>query len=297
MPIEFVLDAFESSHTMDLSATLDKGDIPTTLDVSADAVFYVGKDVMESVFRFSSNSWDVNDVSADDIHYFTFVENWIDDFHVNPANAQMDKWGANNAILSIPDSPYKMLLKHDFIRYLSLKLFSTAQGVDLFNNEVALINELNRLGNEAWVDISGMLWAKNAYTDVAYVNDTDYEANNDGSTKFFLDASVNRVCTTDEFSGNQNIPRELFRQILNQRPERFNDISFAEFDVAGETVYHTAPIPFGPDDFVSFKFTINPAPGQYNLTGVPEFGARVYKINLIVKDSQNVVDWNTDPID
>ena len=86
-------------------------------------------------------------------------------------------------------------------------------------------------------------------------------------------------------------------QILNQRPERFNDISFAEFDVAGETVYHTAPIPFGQNDFVSFKFTINPAPGQYNLTGVPEFGARVYKINLIVKDSQNVVDWNTDPID
>ena len=67
--------------------------------------------------------------------------------------------------------------------------------------------------------------------------------------------------------------------------------------VAGETVYHTAPIPFGQNEFVSFKFTINPAPGQYNLTGVPEFGARVYKINLIVKDSQNVVDWNTDPID
>ena len=59
MSIEFVLDAFESSHTMDLSATLDKGDIPTTLDVSAAAVFYIGKDVMESVFRFSSNSWDV----------------------------------------------------------------------------------------------------------------------------------------------------------------------------------------------------------------------------------------------
>ena len=106
------------------------------------------------------------------------------------------------------------------------------------------------------------------------------------------------MCTTDEFSGNQNIPRELFRQILNKKPERFNDISFAEFDVAGEeTVYYTAPIPFEDNDIVSFKFTINPAPGQHNLTGVSEFGARVYKINILVRDAQNVADYNTDPID
>ena len=32
--------------------------------------------------------------------------------------------------------------------YLSLKLFSTPQGVGLFNNEIDLKNELNRLGNE-----------------------------------------------------------------------------------------------------------------------------------------------------
>ena len=67
MSVEFVLDAFAPSHTMNLSATfncsaLDKGDESTTLDVSAAAVFYVGKDVMESVFRFSWNSGDVNDV-------------------------------------------------------------------------------------------------------------------------------------------------------------------------------------------------------------------------------------------
>ena len=114
-----------------------------------------------------------------------------------------------------------------------------------------------------------MLWAKNACTSIDSVNDTDYEANNAEETKLFLDVSINRVCSTDEFSGNQNIPRELFRLILTKKTERFNhdDISFAAFDVTGETVYHTALIPFIQNDFISFRCTFYPASGQHNLIG------------------------------
>ena len=40
------------------------------------------------------------------------------------------------------------------------------------------------------------------------------------------------------------IYQENYLDKFSIKTERFNDISFAEFDVAGETVYHTAPIPF-----------------------------------------------------
>ena len=297
--IDFVLDAFATSKNMDISATLDTGAPPSTItDVSATAVYYITTETLKSVFRFSSNSWDVNDVSADDIHYFTFMENWPINLQINPANAMLDKADSDNAIL-VGLSAEKMLVKHDFVRYLALSLFKTAAGVDLFNNETALLNELNRVGGESFdVDISGVMWAKSAYADVNDVFATgDYEANNGDNTKFFIDPSVNRVCTTDEFSSEQNLPRELFRQVLNVAPGRFNDISFNAFDADGVLVPHTCHIPFETDDSISYRFTVSPATGQHNLTSTTAFGARVYRIKLILKDSVSGATANTTPVD
>jgi hypothetical protein len=39
-----------------------------------------------------------------------------------------------------------MLVKHDFIRYISNNLFNT-HGTDLFSNETELITDLNNLGD------------------------------------------------------------------------------------------------------------------------------------------------------
>ena len=114
--IDFVLDAFATSKNMDVSATLDTGAPPSTItDVSATAVYYITTETLKSVFRFSSNSWDINDVSADDIHYFTFMENWPTNLQINPANGMMDKSDSDNAILQ-GLSAEKMLVKHDFVR-------------------------------------------------------------------------------------------------------------------------------------------------------------------------------------
>ena len=86
--------------------------------------------------------------------------------------------------------------------------------------------------------------------------------------------SVNRVGTTDEFTSNQNLSRELFRQVLNQGVSRFNDVTFADITVGGATISHTAPIPFEADDSISYKFTVNPATNQEALTGTTAFGGR-----------------------
>jgi len=301
MSIHFVLDAFESTGQMNVSATLDSGVSPTTLDCSATAVYYIPLDTMKSVFRFSSNSWDVDDVSATDVHYFTFMENWPSDLHINPVHAQLDKDDSADALRTGLE-PAKMLVKHDFVRYLALELFKTTAGVDLFNNESALLNELKRLGDESFDrDISGIMWAKNAYANYSDVNVTSpYEANNAENTKFFVDVSVNRVGTTDEFDHVQNLSRELFRQILHAQtgnPSRFNDVTFADVDVSGATISHTAPIPFEAGDSISYKFTVNPATNQEALTGTTAFGGRSFKIKLILSADANAVAFNTTPVD
>jgi hypothetical protein len=300
MSIHFVLDAFESSSTMNVSATLDSGAAPGDIsDISATAVYYIPLDTMKSVFRFSSNSWDIDDVSATDVHYFTFMENWPDSLQINPAHAMLDKAPDSSNAVRTGLEPAKMLVKHDFVRHLALELFKTTAGVDLFNNESALLNELKRLGDESFdSDISGMMWAKNAYSDVNDVDTSgDYETNNADNTKFFIDASVNRVCTTDEFDHIQNLSRELFRQVLNQGSSRFNDVTFANITVGADTISHTAPIPFEADDSISYKFRVEPAAGQNDLTGISPFGGRTYKIKLILKDSSDALTLNTSPND
>jgi len=298
--IHFVLEAFESSSTMNVSATLDSGAAPGDItDISATAVYYIPLDTMKSVFRFSSNSWDVDDVSATDVHYFTFMENWPPSLQINPAHAMLDAPDSANAVRT-GLAAGKMLVKHDFVRHLALELFKTTAGVDLFNNESALLNELERLGDESFdSDISGMMWAKNAYASLSDVDTSGtYETNNaPDNTKFFVDVSVNRVGTTDEFESNQNLSRELFRQVLNQGVSRFNDVTFADITVGTATISHTAPIPFEADDSISYKFTVEPAANQNDLTGTTAFGGRTYKIKLILKDDAGALDLNTDPVD
>ena len=273
--VHFVLDAFASEKTMTTSATLDAGAAPSVLDVSVVGVYYINVDTLKSVFRFSSNSWDVNDVSAEDVHYFAFMDNWPSNLEINPVHAMMDKSDSESAILT-GLSAEKMLVKHDFIRYLSQKLFNTPHGVDLFNNESALLNNLTTLGTESFTqDVSGMMWAKQAWSSASSVisgtyNGATYDEIDADATRWFVDASVNRVGTTDAWESNQNLTRELFRQILNGNASRFNDISFDDIDVTDhitnvtETVYHTAALPFENGDTISYKFKIDPAANQHS---------------------------------
>ena len=54
------------------------------------------------------------------------------------------------------------------------------------------------------------------------------------------------------------------------------------------------PIPILEGDTITYTYTISPSSGQNELTGVDEFGARVYKIIIIIDDGENE---NTTPTD
>ncbi len=100
-----------------------------------------------------------------------------------------------------------------------------------------------------------MMWAKQAWSSASSViegsyNGATYDSIDADATFWFVDASVNRVGTTDAWTSNQNLTRELFRQILNGNPGRFSDISFDAIDVVDHitndstTIHNTAPLPF-----------------------------------------------------
>jgi len=277
--IDFVLDRFSAAYTLSQSATMFEGASITLADVSATAVFYVSQADMQNVFKFQSDSFDINDLSSSDIRYFTYMSNWPTGLVINPVNAMLDKGDSQNAIAAV-GIPNKMLVKHDFIRYLALKLFNTPSGVDLFNNESELISHLNSMGNASYQnDISGTLWKYATTASTAIDN-----------TNFILDLSSGDRCTTDHFTTNENICRELFNQILHSNKERFSDISLNTLGVRS--------LPILDGDSISYRFTVFPKAGQNTITGVPAFGGRSYAIKLLVVTTatgQNTTVDSTEP--
>ena len=267
---DFVLSALSTSVTMNTQAVMDAGEVSTILDSSAVAVFNINLDSVKDVFKFSSTTWDISDnLPSGEMHYFVHANEWPTDVIINPSDSMMDKAGSVNPILTVPLST-EMLVKHDFIRYLALKLFNTAMGTDLFSNEGALLNDLNAKGLVAWSDISENLWQ------YATTNTSSAEIDNMG---VLLDPSSNQLCTTDHFSGDTNLCRELYQQLIYTSSGR------SRFQIVTLDGNNQAPIPFIAGDSISFLYTINPAANQHQVTGVSAFGGRSYKIKLQIVSS------------
>ena len=275
-PIDFVLDAFNSSKIMGESATFGYGSDMATIEADATAVFYMSETDVRDVFKVRSDSHDITDISNTDIMHFTFMENWPQSLHLNPMNGMMDQSLSDRAIAVVPFSN-KMLLKHDFIRYISLNLFNTHLGVDLFNNETALLNNLTNIGENIFQnDISTNLWK------YATNSNTQYE------TGFVQDPVTGFNATTNENTSDSDICRLLLNKIIEQTPDRFNDISVA-MDSSG-----VFPLPINAGDTLNFYLTISPEPNQHLLTGASAIGPRQYEIKIVIDNGTGV---NTSPVD
>jgi hypothetical protein len=277
----FVLDQFTSSLTM-LAAQMQAGQTPVQYDVSATAVFNIDISAAKQIFRFSSNDWDIsNNIPRGALHYYIDASKWPTDLTLNPANAMMDQTGqgaSSGAIDHNNKDRQELLVKHDFIRYLALRLFNTPLGADLFSNQSEMLNYLTTSGNTHWqTDISSNLWKYD-------INSTSVTVDN---IRFLIDSSSNKFCTTDNYTEKDNITRELFQQIVNAQHSRFENVTLDQFN--------QAPIPFIHGDSISYKFTINPATDQEKLTGVPKFGSRVYRIQLNIFDHDIIPISNTVP--
>ena len=159
----------------------------------------------------------------------------------------------------------KSLVKHDFVRYIALRLFYTIHGVDLFSNETDLLENVTYLGETVRNNIDLIL---------SGISTTS------SSETMSYDASGNKYLTND-VSGNINLCRELMRQIAAADPSRlYNN---------GANNAGLKNVPLRENDSILFKLTITSATSQNMLTGVSVIPSRTYTIKLVLKITVNSV--------
>jgi uncharacterized protein YjbI with pentapeptide repeats len=268
--IDFTLSGLNQTFSLSTLATLDASSIAVET-TDATAVFYVRLSDMTEIFQYQTDSFDINDVSSSDIKYYVFQRKWPSELRINPTHAMMNKTDSAGMLGSGEGyAADKSLVKHDFIRYIALRLFNTIQGVDLFSNEKDLHENLTYFGETVRNNIDTI------FSGISTTSSNETMA---------YDASGNKYLTNDA-SGNTNLCRELMRQIAAAEPSRFYN--------NGENTAGLKSMPLRENDNILFKLTIMSASGQNILTGVSEIPSRSYTIKLVIKNTvTSVTNANT----
>lgn len=85
--VNFTLSGLNQSFTLGVSGKL-AAEAPAAIDASAVAIFNVKLSDMTAVFKFQSDSFDVNNTDASDIKYYVYSSgNWPANLVLNPAHA------------------------------------------------------------------------------------------------------------------------------------------------------------------------------------------------------------------
>lgn len=286
VPIAFVLTSLESETTLGQLATVYNQTAIEPIEANARAVLYVKEDDIKAVFHIKTDAADVMDTDSSDIEFHTYYSAFTD-LAINPANAMMNVDGlSTNAIAladknSVPYAADKCLVAHDFVRHLAKDLFGSHIGVDILNNEVALLQNIRTKCGDSEGNVMDVINGL-----VKKVSRDSEDAELDG-----LDGEDGAKYMTNENATPVNLCRELYNQMISGEPSRFANLGEASSDT------DTRPLPFFPGDSINFKLIINPAEGQHEFVrgaeGTP-VANRSYEIRLqvIANDSDLV---NTPP--
>jgi hypothetical protein len=283
-PVNFVLESLNSEVTMGVLGNLFSESTPI-LDVSATAILYVSIDAMKDLFQYQTDSNELDNLPTADIKYYVDATALPP---LNPVNAMMDNTDSANAISLIGTgganlAPNKAMVCHDFTRYLASKLFGTHFGVDLFNNETELLQDIRLICDDSaadhtWFDIVTKV------TKVSKIGDHADIAEDAEGDKYMTNAT----------NDNTNLCRVLFNQLIASDISRFKDITNADAAYDGSVPH---PLPFLVNDSISFKLTILPIEEQELLTGVEAFGGRSYEIKLIMVEEADVDNTEVDNLE
>ena len=263
--VNLYLDSFNSDITME-DAIL-RGTMETLGYVDACGVVKVSLNLIKSMFLYQTDG----ECTTHVLKYY--VRNNAK-FLFNPGMAQMDNIYSFGAIVTDLSSNL-MMINQDYLRYLSLKIFGTPQGVDLFINEAELIQDLSN--NFLIIMQNNMAILENH--DFIYGTNADLSSNNTSS--YVFDSSKNAWDTNyTKYSSDTdltyaNICRELLLQIMKMDPVRFSNIV---------NTSNMQPVPFIVGDSINFKITVNAAETQNDVTGVNPIPPRIYQIKLLIVD-------------
>jgi len=294
LAVEFLINDFYTEIQLDISGALDT--IAPSMDVSCVADLYVDLDVLKNTFKFQTDSADVTNAPADDIKYFTLRDKfWNTDptgsFSINVADAVQDYTDTPVKIFDAsPDN--KNMVAHDFVRHLANELFRTHKGVDLFNNEKELMEDIREKSQRAWAVIDNALTKWDVKERLNLTSETvhgvTYEeqvATGRSPAEYDDSVTLEKIGYYYTTDASSNICKSILDQLAHHQPQRFREI-------AGHDGIQS--IPFMDGDIISMKLKIMPDPNQHelvNTTGLlTAIVPRTYKIRFNAKENYSATD-------
>lgn len=258
--LDFILSYLDKKCSLDTNVEVYDNVYEPTFTYDAIAEYVISASIWKQIFQIQINDFNLNEVQTNDIKYIINSTS-LDYLYHTTCEIQLGE----NAIVtnstaigqnSIVNSPYlKQCINHDYVRYLAKSLFNTSYATSLFLNRTKLIDSVGNAVNGAWVDIYKMMQS---------ISDKGTNSNLSGSTGFKY--------LTDNEANTYNICREIYLQLISQKPERFKLLQ-------NTTMSQCIPIMAG--DTICIRITINPCNNQPIFGGDP-IQPRKYLIKFIL---------------
>jgi hypothetical protein len=293
-PVIIKLTQFSSDVQLDLCGNLWASDLEL-LDASAAAIINVSKADLENIFKFQTDAQEVVASAFDEIKFYVKTDTWASNVakpHLNPANAQMDPEyksgvdGEGSQPISDLKGNYannKQFVCHDYLRYLSKGLFGTVQGVDLFQNQKELLENIRK-------NCYDLVWSLEGASSTigAAMKRVDMDGPSNTSLSILHVDSDGKYYSSGADTDSQNICRIITEQIMYSDPSRFATQT--------DNIIGLQSVPFEEDDELHFVITIKAAETQEALTSVTPIVDHSYLIKLVVKESPSNVDADSNEI-
>jgi len=242
--VNFVVNQFSSSVTLTQLGQVFSQPIPTLVTNSTGTV-YIPLSAVRNIFKYKTTDVELIDISAQALEYFVYDKAWP---VINPANTMVDPSTAIAIATpsgSIPAN--KLLVAHDFVRYLAQQLFGTALGAELFDNELELVENVRMVCDNS---SSGHTW----YDVTKAIKDVSVDST---ASLVGLAGSAGAKYMTNDNITNANICRVLIEQMFGADPARFHSIVATD---------QPQSLPFQVGDTINFPVSISPAYNQQLLT-------------------------------
>ena len=329
-PLSFVLHCFESSMNSVVDASVNTS-IPETYSpnsLNPSIVYEVDTRVLRDVFQIGSDATDMTDVNVDDLRYYVDMTRWPLNYKVNIANGMADYVGRSDSesvsplsVVGLTNSIYitdsrtsppeaynreKCLMKDVVVRDLANQIFGTPNAVDLFNNEEALVQDIENQGKSLW--LNNILY-RLRYVDTSSntsVMQSDQQGvkclKNNSESLAVYDASLTVASGVTVTPGESvyaplatdsiaNPSKTLLTQMLRTLGgrKRFETNSAAAPNASPFSLENTLdgasqrqPLPFMEGDTIAFK--VLQRPGQ-NLISTKTLVDRFYYVTLVARNN------------
>ena len=263
-----------SANLLTLPTSTPSIDVSTNILVEMNATVATLKNVFyfQTDAQIASTGLDASGAEIDDTKFYVDTNKWATmATDINPSRA-IDNLERENGYGKAKDLGVFVTdedIARNFLRSISIDMFGTHLGVDLFTNETSVRKNIEDSLKAKAQEIEDAMFAVGVTGD-----DSDLSGN--AGSKFL----------TEDVTGTKNVSRELFTQIMAAQPTRFSAANLSSYRHAtlnsegglGSGYYS---VPFVAGDTISYKVTIHPAVDQDTNVDVGGTAkARSYRIRL-----------------